>query len=148
MEEITAIPPQPLLPFIDMDEQWNPWVDGPPLKYLTRGRKSSDSTKCIRDSSAIFSGWVSLLDPISALTTYGDMDGIRISFFGKHRHDVFFGNTRGTLPQTKHEFRKSKRRFNCIAREHNLPEDLKDEPQRNAHSSLRVRYPSFHSSTR
>lgn len=109
------------LPFIDIDELSNPWVDGPPPRHLVRGRKNSDSMKTIKvASAATFAGWVSLRDSISSLTVYGHMQGVKFTYNDRTRSDRSFGDTSPSLPHQTCQFKKSKRPFLYIA--HQRPE--------------------------
>ena len=106
------------LPFIDIDELSNPWVDGHPPDHLLRGRKNSDSMKALRvASSANFAGWVSLRERISRVVVYGHMEGLRFSYHTKGRRDLCFGNTSRHLSHKSYGFRNTRKAFHYIGQE-------------------------------
>ncbi len=103
------------LPFMELDRQSNPWVDGAPPTRLIRGRKRSDPIKTLKMHPPVtYAGWVSLREPISRMIIYGDMEGIRFSYATRGRPDSCFGNTAASLPQEKRVY-KPKRPFRAIA---------------------------------
>ncbi|KAI9784014.1 MAG: hypothetical protein M1816_001096 [Peltula sp. TS41687] len=105
------------LPFVDIDELSNPWVDGSPPWHFARGRKNSDSLKILRPaSSATFAGWISLRDSISSVTVYGQMQGVRFTYADEGRSDCYFGDTSPSLPKQTQSFsQNSKRPFQYIS---------------------------------
>jgi hypothetical protein len=105
-----------LIPFADTDNQSNAWVDGPPPSNFIYGLKRSSHHKTMRvEPLAKFAGWVSFLDPISSITIYGDMDGIRFRYFDQSRPDHYFGSTKETATKETCSFTNSRKRINCIA---------------------------------
>ncbi|KAI9679059.1 MAG: hypothetical protein M1829_001729 [Trizodia sp. TS-e1964] len=84
------------LPFVNTDEHRNPWVDGPPPPNLLRGRKASDLSKSLVVApNSKYAGWVDFRHQILSITVYGDMQGMRFSFFDQSRPDTIFGSHRG-----------------------------------------------------
>ncbi|KAH0557159.1 hypothetical protein GP486_005053, partial [Trichoglossum hirsutum] len=104
------------VPFSETDDHSNYWVDGPPPNSFILGLKRSGCHKTVRvEPPPKFAGWVSFLDPISSITTYGNMDGIRFCYSDLTRPDRYFGNTKETLTKETHAFINPRKRINCIA---------------------------------
>ncbi|KAI9884088.1 MAG: DNA-directed RNA polymerase I subunit rpa49 [Watsoniomyces obsoletus] len=102
------------LPFVELDQQSNLWVDGAPPTQFVRGRKRSDPVKTPKVHPLVrYAGWVPLRDPISRMIIYGEMEGIRFSYATRGRSDTCFGNTDARLPQERHIY-KSKSPFRAI----------------------------------
>ncbi|KAI9768469.1 MAG: hypothetical protein M1840_004878 [Geoglossum simile] len=105
-----------LIPFADTDNHSNSWVDGPPPSNFISGLKRSGRHKTMRvEPLAKFAGWVSFLDPISSVTIYGDMDGIRFRYFDQSRSDHYFGSTKETAVKETYDFTNPRKRISCIA---------------------------------
>ena len=127
-ERTPSPPPQLLLPFLDIDNHGNPWVDGAPPGYLIRGRKRSDPMKTPRvTSNASYVGWVSLREPLSRVVIYGNMEGIRFSYSTKGRSDNYFGNTSCSLSRETQVFHKPRRPIRAITQQRRVSENLCDD---------------------
>ena len=127
-ERTPSPPPCLLLPFIDIDNRSNPWVDGAPPNHLIRGRKRSDPIKTLRvTSNATYAGWVSLREPLSRVVIYGNMDGIRVSYSAKDRSDSYFGNTSCSLSRETRVFHKPRRPIRAIAQHRRISEKFCDD---------------------
>jgi hypothetical protein len=100
-----------ILPFIDKDEQSNPWVDFPPPLNYTRASKRSESSSMIEKMElSDFAGWASFKDPIKSITIFGDMEGIVFAYWNG-KLDVSLGNT---SPDLKTEIQRLRNSFSPI----------------------------------
>ncbi|KAH0544413.1 hypothetical protein FGG08_001439 [Glutinoglossum americanum] len=111
-------PQENQIPFAETDNHSNYWVDGPPPSNFVCGLKRSGCHKALRvgpPTELKFAGWVSFLDPISSITIYGDMDGIRFRYFDRSRPDRYFGSTKETATKETYKFTDPRKRINRIA---------------------------------
>ncbi len=83
-----------VIPFVEADVHKNIWVDGPPPPSYFPGLKKCDSLKQLANApQGIFAGWISFDEPISTITIYGPMSGIKCSYSDSQLSDRSFGDT-------------------------------------------------------
>ncbi|KAI9777820.1 MAG: hypothetical protein M1835_005126 [Candelina submexicana] len=105
-----------VLPFTEADEHKNTWVDGPPPESYFPTFRCSDSLMQLPTApQGIFAGWISFDEPISSITTFGDMNGIIFSYSDPHLADRCFGHTERALEEHIQVFTSHEKQITAIA---------------------------------
>ncbi|KAI9710822.1 MAG: hypothetical protein M1812_007371 [Candelaria pacifica] len=117
------------LPFMEAEEHKNIWVDGSaPESYFPCFKKSESLMRLPTAPQGMFVGWISFDEPISLITIFGDMCGIKFTYSDVRLASRCFGNTDHGLEEHTQAFEFRGERITSIAVQHQNSGSTGDRP--------------------